>query len=224
MLLFVGCKASDTAATNPATINTPNGWNKLTAGSGNNGSTNSGIDTGSVQWATYYREWHSGDAGPTVSITAGNVALAMIHGFQKGASESWLEPAAGKGSDTTSGTGYSITSDVNMGITVGDYVLHCSVIAGNNATFGTPTLTAASATMAASTESPATEGTTTTGNDLEASASYTNCTSGTSSAAPVGGWTLSVAQTGGGSITRLRVATHTPTICVYPTVQAKKNP
>jgi hypothetical protein len=201
MILFVGCKPYN------ASIGTPTGWTLLSAGSGANGTTGSGIDSGSVLWATFYREWQTGDAAPTVTITSGNVSLGCINGFTKGATECWATPLAGKGSDTTSGTGYSITSDVNMGIKSGDYVLHGSVIAGNNSTFGTPTLTATSATMAASTESPATEGSTANGNDLEASCAYANCTAGTSSAAPVGGWTLSVAQTGGGSITRLRVRT-----------------
>lgn len=199
MVMFVGCKPFN------ATINKPNGWAILNAGSGVNGSVASGIDTGSVQWATFYREWRSGDTAPTVSITSGNVALGSIRGFTKAATESWLEPVSGKGSDNTSGTGFSITSDVNMEIVSGDYVVHGGVIAGNNATFGTPTLTANGCTFGTVTESPATEGATATGDDLEASAFYTNCTAGPSNAAPVAGWTLSAAQTGGGSITRLRV-------------------
>lgn len=199
MVLFVGCKPFN------ATINTPSGWTELAAGGGTNGSVANGVDTGSVRWATFYRDWQSGDGAPTVSVTSGNVTLASIRGFDKGAGDTWDTPVAGKGSDTTSGTGFSITSDVNLGIAAGDYLVHGAVIAGNNATFGTPTLTATGCTFGAVTESPATEGSTATGNDLEASASYVNCTAGPSSAAPVAGWTLSVAQTGGGSITRLRV-------------------
>jgi hypothetical protein len=200
MVLFVGCKPFS------ATIGTPSGWNALTAGSGTNGSTASGVDTGSVQWKTFYRQHVTGDAAPTVTITSGNVSLGCINGFSKDWWEAWSTPESGKGSDTSSGTGYSITSDVNVQIAAGDYVLHGSVIAGDNSTFGTPTLTATSATFGTVTESPSTEGTTTTGNDLEASCAYVNCTAGPSSAAAVGGWTLSVAQTGGGSITRLRAS------------------
>jgi hypothetical protein len=207
MVMFVGCKPYS------ATINTPNGWTLLSAGSGANGTTGSGIDSGSVLWATFYREFVSGDTGPTVSITSGNVSLGVINGFRKLWWEQWDTPVAGKGSDTSSGTGYSITSDVNMQITTGDYVLHGTVIAGNDATFATPTLTATSATFGTVTESPSAEGSTQTGNDLEASCSYVNCTGGPSSAAPVGGWTLSGAQTGGGSITRLRSSFPTQMMC-----------
>lgn len=200
MVLFVGCKPFN------ATIATPTGWTPISGGSGTNGSTASGIDTGSVRWATFYRDWVSGDAAPTVSITSGNVALAVINGFQKGAGEVWMGPTASSGSDTSSGTGFSLTMSANPGVTVNDMLVTGSVIAGDNATFGTPTITATSATIGSVTESPATEGTTLTGNDLEASASYALCTAGTGTAAPVVGWTLSVAQTGGGSLVRLRVA------------------
>jgi hypothetical protein len=95
---------------------------------------------------------------------------------------------------------------VNVGIIAGDYVLNGSVIAGDNSSFGTPTLTATGCTFTGITESPATEGNSNTGNDLGASAFYAFCSVGPSSAAPVAGWTLGVAQTGGGSVTRLRAA------------------
>lgn len=213
MVLFVGCKPFD------ASIGTPTDWNLLSAGSGANGAVANGTDSGSVLWATFWRTFATGVSAPTVSITSGNVSLGCINGFTKEWWETWSTPEAGKGSDTSSGTGYSITSDVNVQITSGDYVLHGSVIAGNNSTFGTPTLTATSATIGALTESPATEGSTATGLDLEASCAYAACTAGTSSAAAVGGWTLSVAQTGGGSITRLRASLPTqsqPTVVVLP--------
>lgn len=197
MILFVGAKPFS------ATINQPTGWTRIGTQQ-TNGSTAAGIDTGSVTWSVFYRAWQSGDAAPTVSVTSGNVALACINGFTKTAG-AWLTPTAYFGSDTTSGTGYSITAASSSGaIASGDYLLHGSVIAGNNATFGTPTLTATGATIGTVTESPATEGTTATGNDLEASAAFAAVTAGTSSADAVCGWTLSVAQTGGSALVRLR--------------------
>jgi hypothetical protein len=201
MILFVGSKPfSDT-------INTPSGWTLLSAGEGTNGSVASGVDVGSVHWATFYRLWQSGDASPTVSITSGNVTLACINGFSKDGGMNWDTPVAAKGSDTSSGTDFSLTFDADPGITANDMLVMGFVIAGNNSTFGLPTLTAASATIGTVTESPAVEGATATGNDLEATAAYALCTAGTGTAAPVGGSTLSVAQTGGGSIVRLREVT-----------------
>lgn len=200
MVLFVGTKPFN------ATINTPSGWTALADSAGNNGSVANAVDAGSVRWASFYRDWVSGDAAPSVGVTTGNVSLAVIQGFSKGTNDTWDTPVAGKGSDNTSGTGFSITSDVNLGISNGDILCHGAVIAGNNATFATPTLTATGVTFGTVTESPATEGTTTGGNDLEASASYAIATAGPSSAAPVAGWTLSLAQTGGGSFVRLRAS------------------
>lgn len=197
MILFVGCKPYT------ATINQPTGWTRIGTQQ-TNGTTASGVDTGSVTWSVFYRAWQSGDAAPSVSVTSGNVSLACINGFSRTAA-AWVTPTAYFGSDTTSGTGYSITAASSSGqIASGDYLLHGTVIAGNNATFGTPTITATSATIASVTESPATEGSTATGNDLEASCAHASVTAGTSSADAVCGWTLSVAQTGGSALVRLR--------------------
>ncbi len=44
MVMFVGCKPYT------ATINTPSGWTKLSSGSGANGTTGSGTDSGSHIW------------------------------------------------------------------------------------------------------------------------------------------------------------------------------
>lgn len=198
MLLHVVCKPFS------ATINTPTGWTLVPGTDGANGSTASGIDSGSVQQKTFFRLWVTGDGTPTVSITSGNVALGVIKSFQKASAAGWAHPLGAKGSDTSSGTGFSLTMDQDPGITNGDMLDAVSVIAGDNSTFGTPTMTATSATLAAVTESPATEGTTAGGNDLEATAGHSACTAGTATAAPVVGWTLSVAQTGGGALTRLR--------------------
>src|SRR3990167_7161408 len=198
MLLFLGHKPYS------ATIDTPTGWTKIAATEGANGTTASGVDTGSVKWACFYREWQSGDGNPTVqAVSSSTPALTVILSFSKTAA-SWETPAAAKGSDTSSGTGSSLTMDADPGITVDDMLAAFSVIAGNDATFGTPTITAASATIGTVTETPATEGTTTLQDDLEASASTALCTAGTGTAAPVVGWTLSAAQTGGGSTALLR--------------------
>jgi hypothetical protein len=92
----------------------------------------------------------------------------------------------------------------DIGITAGDAVVSYSFIAGNNATFGSPTLAATGVTFGTVSENPATEGTTTTGYDCEASASTALPSAGPSSAAAVVGWTLSVAQTGMSNLNRIR--------------------
>ncbi len=77
MILFIGCKPYT------ATIATPAGWTALSAASGTNGTTASGVDIGSVQWATFYRIFVAGDAAPTLSVTSGNPSLAVIRAYTK---------------------------------------------------------------------------------------------------------------------------------------------
>lgn len=197
-VLFIGCKPFS------ATINTPSGWTAITNTAGANGTTGAGVDTGSVQVAAFFRRWVSGDANPAVSITLGNVGLGVLHRFRPEPAYRLLDPVGDKGSDTTSGTGFSCTIGADIGIDKNDAVSAFSYIAGNNATFGTPTLSATGVTFGTVTETPATEGTTTTGNDAEASASVAFPTAGPSTAAAVVGWTLSVAQTGMSVLVRVR--------------------
>lgn len=199
MLLYVGAKPYD------ATIATPPGWTLITAGSGSNGTTPVGLDTGSVVWATFYRAYQAGDVAPTgLSVTGGDTAMGVTVSCSKSANRMWLAPVAAKGSDTTSGTGFSLTMDADPGIAADDMLAHFASIAGNDATFATPTITATSATIGTVTE--ATQLGSLSGNDMASAVSYALCNSGTGTAAPVCGWTLSAAQTGGGSIVRLRTA------------------
>lgn len=197
-VLFIGCKPS------AATINTPSGWTAIPNTNGTNGVVANGVDVGSVAVAAFYRRWVSGDANPTISITLGNVALAVIHRFRPTTGFSILTPVGEKGSDNTSDTAFSCTMGSDIDIKIDDAVVGYSYIAGDSATFGTPTLSATGVTFGTVTEAPATEGTTTTGNDAEASAMTAIPTAGRSSAAAVVGWTLSAAQTGMSNLIRVR--------------------
>ena len=197
-VLFVGSKPYTT------TINTPAGWTPIPNTNGTNGTVANGTDVGSVHVAAFYRYWQSGDAGPAISITSGNTALACIHRFRPTAGSTIDAPVGEKGSDTTSGTGFSCTMGSDIGITGGDAVVAYSYLPGNNATFATPTLSATGVTFGTVTENPATEGTTATGLDCEASASTALPSAGPSSAAAIVGWTLSVAQTGMSNLVRIR--------------------
>lgn len=197
-VIFVGAKPYN------AVINVPAGWNLITGTDGANGTVANAIDLGSVVWKAFYRVWQSGDTNPAVSVTTGNVALGVAHRYRPSAGATINTPIGAKGSDTTSGTGYSITTDASLALAANDVISHFSVIAGNNATFATPTLSATGITFGTVTENPATEGTTASGNDLEASAATSTISAGTGTVTVTGGWTLSVAQTGGGAIVRIR--------------------
>lgn len=197
-VLFIGSKPFST------TINTPTGWTLITNTNGTNGSVAGGIDVGSVNCASFYRVWQSGDADPTISITTGNTALAVIHRFRPTAGSTIDTPVGDKGSDSTSDTTFSTTMGSDIGITANDALVGYSYIAGDNATFSTATLTATGVTVGTVTESPATEGVTALGADCAASAMTALPSAGPSSAAAVMGWTLSVAQTGQSNLIRIR--------------------
>ena len=198
MLLYVGCKPFS------ATINTPSGWTLIPGTDGQNGTVANGVDVGSVRWAIFYRLWLSGDANPTISVTSGNVSLAVIKSFSKALSN-WVTPAGGKGSDNTSDPNLFIQTDASPGMAiVNDMLVTFTTIAGNNATFGSPTISSADLVTDTVIESPATEGTTATGNDLESSSSHALVVSSVETDVPAIGWTLSAAQTGGGAFARLR--------------------
>ena len=200
-VIYIGCKPYSTS------IGAPAGglWELITGTEGSNGTVANNTDVGSVHWAAFYRYWVAGDtASPSFSISSGNVTRGLCVRFRPSSGYRINTPVGCKGWDNTSGTDYLATTDANPGITTADVLNNFTTIAGDNSTFGTPTITATGATIGAVTESPATEGTSTTGYDLEASASTAVVSSGDASAAPVVGWTLSVAQTGGGAFVRIR--------------------
>jgi len=199
------------------TVTDPSGWTLITNTDGTNGTTASGTDVGSIKQGAYYRYWQSGDtANPSIVFTGGNVGLGVIIRFRPTAGSTIDTPVGEKGSDVSSGTGYSATMGSDIGITVGDAVASFTTIAGNDATFGSQTLSAAGVTFGTVTENPATEGTTSSGNDLEASASTALPSAGPSSAAAVVGWTLSAAQTGITALVRIR---ETVSAAGHPTVK-----
>lgn len=211
MVLFVGCKPYN------ATIADISGWTRLGTQQAN-GTTGSGIDTGSVAWTVFYRQFVNGDTAPTVTVTTGNVALACIFGFTKTES-AWATPAAYFGSDTTSGTDYSVTAASSTGLNAGDYLCAGTVISGNDATLGTPTCSATGVTIGTVTQAPASNGSTNTGQDLAAAGFYAPVDSGgLSTANAVLGWTLSAGQTGGSALVRVR-ETNDPVAPTAGTVQ-----
>ncbi|MFZ2540710.1 MAG: hypothetical protein WAW75_02930 [Gallionella sp.] len=195
MLLFIGGKQYD------ETITDPSGWTLLSAGSGANGTVAMGLDTGSVVWKVYYREFVAGDTGPTIT-TDGNVNIALIKSYKK-TKATWVTPVAAKGSDTSSGTSLSMTMDADVGIIAGDMICHFACKPSDAGTMTVPTITATSATFGTVLNLPVTNASTLLGNDFGGASSEALCTAGTATAAAVCGWTIT-ANTGGGCIVRLR--------------------
>lgn len=184
------------------TRNVPSGWTLITGTDGTNGSVASGTRVGSVSWAAYYRYWQSGDGNPTISWTSGFPTEAVIIRFRPDSGYTIDTPVGAKGSDTSSGTGYSATMDANPGLTAGDVIAHFTGTPNELATFASPTITATGATIG--TVTLQNQIATTTGADGSAALATAPVSSGTASAAAVCGWTLGAASTGGGALVRIR--------------------
>jgi hypothetical protein len=199
MLLFLGCKPFN------ATIGSITGWTEIAAAGGTSGTTPvTAAGTGSVLWKVFYREWQSGDANPSISITSGDVSLAAIKSWQKTGS-GWEVPAGCQDADTDNTTTITLAMDVNPGITSGDMLDSAVWACDNGGALTAPSITATDATIDTATESPATQGTTALGSDLEASSCHAGCTAGTASAAPTVQWTIGTAEIDiGGGLVRLR--------------------
>lgn len=200
MIAYMGLKPP----TADPTVTTA-GWTLIPNTASNNGATASGVDTGSVRWSAYYKFFATGDTTVSWALTGVNVSLRTIHVFYSTTSDSWCIPIGRSGSDTSSGTDFALVMSA-MDLQTNDTLLGYSSLPGDNATFGTPTLTGTGLTFAAPTEDPATEGTTASGQDFESTAMYAAITAGKGDVAVTMGWTLSVAQTGGGCLIRLREA------------------
>jgi len=195
-ILFIGGKPYD------LTRNAPSGWTLITGTDGTNGTTASATQVGSVSWAAYYRVWQSGDSDPTISWTSGFPTEAVIVRLRPASGYTIDTPVGAKGNDTSSGTGYSATMDANPGITIDDVLIHCTVTPNDLATFSSPTITATGITVGTITLQN--QVATTTGADGSAALATAPVAYGTASAAPVCGWTLGAASTGGGSLVRIR--------------------
>lgn len=197
LILTVGGKPYD------ATIDTPTGWT-LIGSQQTNGSTASGVDSGSVTWAVFYKKATASESSVSVSITSGNVFAGAINCFTK-TKGAWRTPTAYFGSDTTSATDFEIvgTGSINIFDEAGDGVLAFGVLPGNNATFGTIDISAPSATITGEAKNPATDAATATGDDLAATCAWATVTSGPAGTARFTS-TLSAAQTGGGALVRLQ--------------------
>lgn len=197
MVLIVGVKPYD------ATISTPSGWTAIGAQAAN-GTTASGVDTGSVAWKAFYKI--AGASEGTVSLSGSGITngAGCIVGFAK-TKQSWVTPTIYNGGDTSSGTGYSATASGSSGnITAGDMLQAAIFLPGDNATIGSKAIAASGLTMGTVFTDPSSDVASASGDDLAASACYAVVSSGTASADATVTATLSAAQTGGSPLIRLR--------------------
>jgi cytochrome c-type biogenesis protein CcmE len=199
-----------TAVTKPATatIATPTGWTLVNTQSLGTGT--EGAGTGPVRISVFSRVYDGAWTMPAVSnggTAPTNVVSATS--FRPGAGEAFVAETTTQGSDTSLGTGFSVTGAANLSVTTGDMILAVTGITGNT-TATTPTLTATGATLGSLTEQA--DAGNANGNRAAIKVHTAVVTAGTSTAAPVHGMTLALTSTGGVVFVRVRTAVATPKI------------
>lgn len=98
-----------------ATSSPPAGWTELVEYS--DGAVASGVGLGSMTVACYYRDWVSGDATPTFTLTvAAGVGAHVMQLWQKGAGETWNTPVSSTGAipGVAAATGWGSVTGVNV--------------------------------------------------------------------------------------------------------------
>jgi hypothetical protein len=202
MLLLVGGKPFNGGiGANPV----GQGWTQL--GVYTNGTTAAGVDVGSMVVTAFYKEHSGSESNPTVTegSPTWNVFGALVMVFQKDATDTWDTPVDRGGGDSSAGTGFSVTTASNPGITAGDAVVSFGAFRSDAATPCSSHLVAtATGVTFGNTHDPGTDPETTTGGDMGMCVNRATVT-GTASAAPVIAATLAASHTGSAMLIRLRV-------------------
>jgi hypothetical protein len=185
-----------------STPSTPSGWSLAGTSAGGTGS--QGASTGPVRCTVFYKVATSAsETAPAITITSNNVSFAQSFYLTGTVGAFVLATAAG--SDTTTGTGWSVTCSTNPGLTTNDFIFSIAVIGDDAATWSAEAATATGATISSLTE--INEYTTGNGNDIGGFIARGTVTAGTSSANPVltatAGGTTTGTQ-GVGMIVRIR--------------------
>lgn len=203
ILLLVGSKPDTTPAS------TPTGFLRLGQYAGGAGTT--GADTGPTVIDAFVRVSDGTETGTlSVTVTGNSASWAQMYRYSN-ATGLWNLAVAG-GADASTGTAWSVTCDVNPGITADDALLIGSCIPTDVSTpsqFSAESVSATGATLGSMSE--ISEPDTTSGNDVGGFVFRMTCSAGTSSAAPVitataGGTTTNVS--GPSILIRIREVSH----------------
>lgn len=173
-----------------ANISPPSGWTSI--GSSTNGTTSSGVDTGSTKIQVFWKI--AGASEPTsylFTVTSNTIFMSMIHTYRT--TTSWNTPT-GVGAVNTSTTGWNnIESNTTLALLQDTYLPICFVSNTDSSTITTlPFLSAPNRTLASYTAKPITAYTTSDGDDGGMVAGYSSVTAA-SSTTPV---TLSINSSG----------------------------
>lgn len=197
-VLFVGVKPYT------ATINTPTGWTKVDETT--NGTTGSGLDTGSVKVAAFQKICSSTSASVSVTATGSNCIVTSLCSFTKDFGKIWMVEQSTVGSDTTNGANYSATggapTEYTLSGTLKDILVVGSAINSDGGTRSGHALTTSGITFG--TLNVRVNQGSTVGDDMAIVAVDATATAGSSTSAPVYTFTNASSSSGSSIFIRLR--------------------
>jgi len=189
-------------------ITTPSGWTKI--GETTNGTTVSGIDTGSMKVAMYVKESATPGAIGAITMATPDSACAVIHSYSKDPSYAWNYSAFTTGSQTTNQANYSATGAAGLAVAADDWVVAATAV-NTDLAVGGPSAQSiggmSGATLAVSVRTAGTsdgQGLVTTGNDSRLMVVDADVTAGSSNSAPTMTYTLGSSSSGASIWLRLR--------------------
>jgi hypothetical protein len=182
-----------------ATITTPTGWTAPSNNTGTGGAGGEATDAGTVKVAVFTKEADGTETG-NLAVTVGNTpnaGMGRMFRYSRTTGKQW-SVACANGADNDGGTGWSVTGNVDPGITAGDMVIVSTALNTDAPTWSSQALSATGVTFGAANERQDTG--VTTGNDIKLMVSDHAVSSGTSSAAPVYTATASATSPEGASV------------------------
>lgn len=198
VLIAVVESGHPTSSTQPST---PAGWRLAGTVVGTSGTY--GVDAGPRRVSIYLRLMQFGDAAPTFSIDAGSESRIGAHitawSFAAGESVQW---SIGLGQDTTSGTGFSVTTTTALSLASGDTVYAAYIANTDAVTWSGHAFSASGITFGTVTERS--DAQSVVGADVSRSTASAQVTSGTATAAVTLTATMSGAATGVAGVISLR--------------------
>jgi hypothetical protein len=193
-ILVVAAKPYNTA------ITTPSGWTKI--GEGTNGTTASGIDTGSTIVAVYYKLDAATGAIGNITQSGASSMVGQITTYSTDA-PGWDVSASTVGGDTSDGANYSATGAAGINVATGDRVYVGTSINSDAGTLSAASVAGMSGATVTDHQGRSSQAVTT-GDDMRLYVRDVLISAGSSSAAPLFTFTNASSTSGTSFFLRLR--------------------
>jgi hypothetical protein len=196
----------DTAESTNVQPPTPSGYTLLGTAAQTSGTF--GVDAGPRRTTAFYRVAANAESQSTLLVShAGSgstraISSQALRVSSANSGNTW-DLAITPGTDTSSGTGYSVTGAANLGLTTEDLLVYSTVLSADTASPSNPSGAASGATLSGTITQHGNTANSN-GNDLRTVNYSRAVTAGTSTGAPTWAMSLSAAATGATNFIRVR--------------------